>query len=132
MTGAATDRSTKYGTFIATALKKRGHATNAELLNEMRAAYPDVSATTVHRITARLLLAGKVRLAPTGRDNAMRYDANIEPHDHFMCTVCERLQDTVFEADIRDRIESLIGNGCSISGDLTVTGVCKNCKVRER
>lgn len=122
------DRATKYSTFVMNALAKRGHATNAELLYDARAQYPDVSATTIHRITSRLLLAGKVRLAPTGRDNAMRYDANIEPHDHFMCTVCERLRDAVFGSDIRDSIETHIGDGCSISGDLTVTGVCKYCK----
>ena len=126
------DRTTKYVVSVRDALTRRKHATNTEILDDVRKIFPEVSATTVHRVTARLLDSGEVRLAPPGRNNAMRFDINPSAHDHFMCTVCERLRDTVFSPEIRSQIEGFVGNGCSISGDLTVTGVCKKCKRREQ
>lgn len=122
------DRTTKYVVSVRDALAQRGHATNSEILDDVRTAFPEVSATTIHRVTARLLASGVIRLAPSGRQNAMRFDANAEVHDHFMCTICEQLCDTVLDHSIRQHIETLVGNGCSISGDLTVTGICKQCK----
>ncbi len=127
---ATPDRTTKYVTAVRRALEKRGHATNADLLAMLQVEYPAVSATTVHRVTARLLDAGEVRLAPSGNDHAMRFDVNNQPHDHFMCTTCGLLRDTQLGPSIRAEIEQSIADGCSISGDLVVSGVCKRCKER--
>lgn len=124
------DRTTRYVTAVREVLNKMGHASNTEILDNVKELYPSVSATTIHRVTARLLERGEIRLAPTKKDNAMRFDGNATPHDHFMCTICEQLRDTVFDQSIRRQIEKLISDGCSISGDLTVTGICKNCKRR--
>lgn len=124
------DRTTRYVTAVREVLNKMGHASNTEILDNVKELYPSVSATTIHRVTARLLERGEIRLAPTKKDNAMRFDGNATPHDHFMCTICEQLRDTVFDQPIRRQIEKLISDGCSISGDLTVTGICKNCKRR--
>ncbi len=123
---STTERQTKYCQSIEETLHFLGHATNAELLNNLQLTYPDLSATTVHRATARLASRGKIAIAPTDNSGSMRYDANIKPHDHFQCSVCGRLHDT----DIKDKIipilESTI-DGCSISGQLLVTGACKKC-----
>jgi Fur family peroxide stress response transcriptional regulator len=124
------DRTTRYVTAVREVLNKMGHASNTEILDNVKELYPSVSATTIHRVTARLLERGEIRLAPTKKDNAMRFDGNATLHDHFMCTICEQLRDTVFDQPIRRQIEKLISDGCSISGDLTVTGICKNCKRR--
>lgn len=124
------DRTTRYVTAVREVLNKMGHASNTEILDNVKELYPSVSATTIHRVTARLLERGEIRLAPTKKDNAMRFDGNATLHDHFMCTICEQLRDTVFDQSIRRQIEKLISDGCSISGDLTVTGICKNCKRR--
>tara|TARA_Y100001949_G_scaffold171476_1_gene174016 strand:+ start:1951 stop:2349 length:399 start_codon:yes stop_codon:yes gene_type:complete len=131
MTSVTTDRTTKYITSLRAALAKKGHATNAELLAELQLEYPELSATTVHRITARMVERGETRLAPAGENAAMRFDALATPHDHFMCTKCGKLRDAHLGEIIRQHIEATIGDGCSISGDLTVTGVCKDCKNKE-
>lgn len=126
MTAVALQRQTKYCRAIASALDVRGHATNAELLADLRAAYPDLSATTVHRATARLAARGDIALAPPTTDGAMRYDSQTLPHDHFICSTCGNLRDT----DIRDKLipllEESIGD-CRISGRLTISGTCKSC-----
>ncbi len=119
-------RTTKYTAAVADYVLRVGHATNAEILAALHTDYPDLSATTVHRITCRLAGRGKLQLAPS-LSNTMRYDANLEPHDHFMCNGCGMLKDAKLGNVIRPIIEREIGDGCSISGSLTVSGVCKKC-----
>jgi Fe2+ or Zn2+ uptake regulation protein len=119
-------RQTKYCKSIEHILSSLGHATNAEMLAILRERYPDVSATTVHRATARLAERHIIGTAPTTLDGSMRYDANIMPHDHFQCTRCDILRDI----DIKDSIVTVIEgslNGCRISGRLTIRGICSKC-----
>lgn len=120
-------RTTKYISLVHSVMTHVGHATNSELLLALREKYPSLSATTVHRITSRMASRGELRLAPSGKDNALRYDANITAHDHFMCESCGMLKDALLGDSIRERIEVAIGKDCSISGSLTVSGICKNC-----
>lgn len=122
----ASQRQTKYCRDIVSLLQKVGHATNAELLQQLRTQYPRLSATTVHRATMRLSARGKIGIAPPALDGSVRYDANIVPHDHFMCNSCGRVQD----AHIKDAVVPLIERsiaGCRISGQITVSGICKTC-----
>lgn len=119
-------RQTKYCLAIKTLLEKRGHASNAELLEALRATFPDVSATTIHRATARLAARGELAVAPPTETGAMRYDANTAPHDHFSCSNCGKLVDT----DIAEEVSELLATsieGCRISGRILVSGICKQC-----
>lgn len=120
-------RQTKYCEAIEHALKAKGHATNSELIALLRQTFPELSATTVHRATARLASRGRISVAPSATDGSMRYDANITPHDHFLCTKCGILRDTDIKQQVVPILEQSIGD-CSISGRITVSGVCKNCK----
>jgi Fur family transcriptional regulator, peroxide stress response regulator len=119
-------RETKYCKAIALQLKKLGHASNSELLTELRLIFPNVSATTVHRATARLAKRNAIALAPHSKDGSLRYDTNTQPHDHFMCTVCGVIKD----ANVVDKIIPILEDtikDCRISGRLTLSGVCKKC-----
>ncbi|PID32294.1 hypothetical protein CR970_01295 [Candidatus Saccharibacteria bacterium] len=120
-------RTSKYIVAIRRLMDERGHATNAELLTALQQEFPGLSATTVHRVTARLAQRGDLQLAPSGPDNALRYDANTSPHDHFMCQCCGKLRDVDLSTMVRPQIERAIGSSCSISGPLTVSGVCQKC-----
>ncbi len=123
------ERQTKYCTSIVSLLKRMGHATNQELLVELRRVYPGLSATTVHRATQRLASRGKIAIAPNAVDGSIRYDANTKPHDHFACDKCNQLVD----ADLKDKIMPIINRsivGCDISGRLTIAGVCHNCLIK--
>lgn len=119
-------RQTKYCTEIKQQLTAAGHATNAQLLSKLRIKFPKLSATTVHRASSRLAGRGDIAIAPSDRAGSIRYDINAKPHDHFQCTSCESLID----ANVRDKIAPIIEQsigGCSISGQLTINGTCKNC-----
>ncbi|NTW61291.1 hypothetical protein HGB24_01200 [Candidatus Saccharibacteria bacterium] len=120
-------RQTKYCLAIEDELARLGHATNARLLELLRQNYPDLSATTIHRATTRLCGRGEISIAPPAPDGSIQYDSNTEPHDHFQCSVCGMLKDTNIKAKIIDTLESSIGD-CDVSGQLTIIGICKNCK----
>lgn len=122
------DRTSKYIQAAREAMRSFGHATNAQLLDQLRVSFPDLSATTVHRITSRMLARGELQLAPSSHHNVTRLDYNLEPHDHFRCEQCDQLKDAHFAEKIRPLLEVAVGDGCSISGSLTVSGVCKKCR----
>lgn len=122
----ATTRQTKYCQAIAAVMQQRGHATNAELLGELRREFPDLSATTVHRATARLAERGELALAPPTQSGAMRYDTNTAPHDHFSCTQCGLLVDADIAHGVSDLLAASI-KGCRMSGRVVVSGICKQC-----
>jgi Fur family peroxide stress response transcriptional regulator len=125
-TAAIPQRQTKYCQAIENVLAECGHATNAELLIELQKSFPDVSATTVHRATARLADRGTIGIAPPTQDGSMQYDANTSPHDHFQCSNCGLLRDTNIKSKVIPILEASI-DGCSISGQLTISGICKEC-----
>ncbi len=119
-------KNTRYSVAVRDYLRHSGHATNAQILQHLRQSYPDLSATTVHRITTRLLERGTIACAPLSKDHAIRFDTNLEPHDHFQCTRCDRIQDVVLPKELFDSIQQTMG-GCKLSGRLTVQGACKKC-----
>lgn len=124
---ATAQRQTKYCQSIETLLALMGHATNTELLVELHKTYPNLSATTVHRATVRLATRGLIAVAPPSRDGSIRYDTNVIPHDHFVCTSCGMLRDT----DVKDKVAPILESSmddCHISGRLTISGLCKHCK----
>lgn len=123
---SALHRQTRYCTEIEMILKTFGHATNAKILLHIRKSYPDLSATTVHRATTRLAHRGAIAIAPSTSDGSMQYDSNLSPHDHFQCLSCGLLKDAKVKDKIIPILESSINN-CSISGQLTITGVCSQC-----
>ncbi|MBW4062066.1 transcriptional repressor [Candidatus Saccharibacteria bacterium] len=120
-------RQSKYCSEILHVMGTATHATNQELLSSLRLTFPEVSATTIHRATARLADRGQLGMAPAAHDGSMRYDVNPLPHDHFQCSVCYRLRDADFREKVIDVIRSSIPD-CEIGGRLVITGVCKDCK----
>ncbi|MEO8104740.1 MAG: transcriptional repressor [Candidatus Saccharibacteria bacterium] len=123
---AVAQRRSKYCQAIEMEIAKLGHATNTELLTALRLTYPDLSATTVHRATTRLASRGTIAVAPSRTDGSMCYDAETTPHDHFQCVACGMLRDTEVKAKIIPILEESTAD-CSISGQLTISGICKNC-----
>lgn len=127
---ATSQRQTKYCQAIEALLAMKGHATNSMLLIELQKTYPYLSATTVHRATARLATRGSIAVAPPSRDGSIRYDTNVIPHDHFVCISCGILRDTDVKEKVIPILESSMDD-CRISGRLTISGLCKHCKEKK-
>lgn len=121
-----TGRDTKYSKEILSTMSSLGHATNAQLLVSLRRTYPDVSATTVHRVTARLLERKKVLEAPADIHGSMRYDTNVALHDHFICNGCGGIRDINIATDLLPQVSQALG-GCKITGRLVIYGTCEKC-----
>lgn len=120
------ERTTKYSAAVREFMARAGHATNGQILAHLQRTYPELSATTVHRITARMLERGELAAAPDAADHAARFDAELAPHDHFQCRRCDRLRDVVLPADMFERIQAMMGD-CRLNGRLTVQGACNKC-----
>ncbi|MDO8265926.1 MAG: transcriptional repressor [Candidatus Saccharibacteria bacterium] len=124
-------RSTKYSTDVISILDMFGHATNLEIMNELRKRHPKISATTVHRITARLHERKQFSSAPPDQNGSMRYDSNTEPHDHFICRICGGIRDLNVAKSFIPEISKALG-GCEISGNLIIYGDCDKCRAKIR
>lgn len=120
-------RETKYTRAVRNQLKRRGHATNAELAGAIRNVYPGVSDTTIHRVTQRFYERGLVEIAPKASDGAVRYDNNNTRHDHFMCQGCNTLKDVLIPSAVRLQLQQLV-DGCCLNGSLLIIGDCNKCK----
>lgn len=123
-----TPRSTKYCRAIELIVKNFGHATNQEIHAALRLKYPKVSLTTVHRVTTRLFLRGRIAQAPTTSDGSLRYDANLSEHDHFICAQCGGVRDINTAPQTIDILEEALG-GCRVTGRLVIYGSCQKCEI---
>jgi Fe2+ or Zn2+ uptake regulation protein len=123
-------RSTKYTQEVSRIIETSGHVTNAEILEELRKIYSDVTATTVHRVTTRLAEHGRITEAPHDRHGAIRYDNNIKSHDHFLCQSCGGIKDIDVAEQVIPSISRALG-GCRITGRLVIYGSCENCLVKK-
>lgn len=96
-----------------------------QLLHEEQ---PDISLATVYRNLA--LFKSQGLAVSVGTVNGIeRFDGNTQPHVHFICTGCGRVDDLfqVEQPDLTDYEKDL---GCRIdSTQLTLTGLCRECLV---
>lgn len=67
------------------------HPTAAELHAALLPELPRLSLATVYRNLEVLVSEGEVE--PVASSGALRYDGNLEPHHHFNCEACGRIQD---------------------------------------
>ena len=128
---ATTPRATKYTIAVLSYLQHHNHSTNLQIVEALRQEFPEVSKTTIHRVTGRLLEQGKIRCAPPSHDNSARFDSNVLPHDHFNCKRCDQLRDIYVPRELLQQVQSQLGK-CQIDGSVVLTGVCGRCSGSKR
>lgn len=125
-------RITHQRTEIFRELAARDDHPGAETVyQQVRRRVPAISRDTVYRTLALLEAQGLIRKAEI-LFNQGRYDANTEPHHHFVCTVCGRVQD--FQSEALDDLplpRSLKSLGRVRSANVQVRGVCSACAGRK-
>ncbi|MBQ2928052.1 MAG: transcriptional repressor [Oscillospiraceae bacterium] len=112
---------------ILTCLQGTDKHPSAEMVHEMlHAEHPDISLATVYRNLARFKAQGLISSVATVRGTE-RFDANTQPHVHFICTGCDAVIDLHQIPMPRYNREEC--GGCRIeSCQLTFTGLCGNCQ----
>lgn len=123
-------RSTKYSSAVLSYVRSHGHATNTDILTALRTDWPELSATTVHRVTARLASHSELALAPKDIDGNLRYDANTKQHHHFYCACCDVIRDIQLDTTLLRQLEEGLG-GCKLNGQLLINGACGKCALKE-
>ena len=102
---------------------------SAEMLHAMlQPEHPDISLATVYRNLALFKSQGLIQsLGTVG--GIERFDGNVEPHVHFICTSCHAIIDLpqiavpeVLNQEVHDQTGGQIST-CQ----LTFIGQCKNC-----
>lgn len=103
---------------------------SAEMVHEMlQKEHPDISLATVYRNLSRFKSQGIIQSVATVR-GIERFDANTDPHVHFICTGCDAVIDLhqIQMPQAADYEPAKCGN-CQIqSCQLTFTGLCSNCQ----
>lgn len=100
---------------------------SAETLYQMlHEEQPDISLATVYRNLA--LFKSQGLAVSVGTVNGIeRFDGNTQPHVHFICTGCGRVDD-LFQVEQPDYTGYEKDLGCRIdSTQLTLTGLCRDC-----
>jgi Fur family peroxide stress response transcriptional regulator len=86
------------------------HPSAEELHTAVRRAMPTLSLATVYKTLDTLAAIGAVR--PVSRRGARgRWDANLAPHHHLLCTECGRVTDVV-----EPRLDAVAGPAAAVAG----------------
>jgi Fur family peroxide stress response transcriptional regulator len=102
------------------------HATVEELWSVLNARHARASRATVYNTLHILVEAGLVReLSLEGK--AARYDANLDPHHHFVCDRCGAVEDVDW-SDIPDLSRSRSGKRRIRSYEVVLRGECARCR----
>jgi Fe2+ or Zn2+ uptake regulation protein/O6-methylguanine-DNA--protein-cysteine methyltransferase len=104
------------------------HLSAEEVLSRASQAVPEIGRGTVYATLAELAELGL--LGSVGNPEAVRYETNVEPHDHFRCRLCLRLFDV--ELGGRD-IQTRTLPGYSIEAvAVHAEGICAQCHDYQR
>ena len=102
---------------------------SAEMVHEMlQETHPDISLATVYRNLARFKAQGMIQSVATVR-GIERFDANTNPHVHFICTGCDAVLD-LHQIEVPQTLNSSVEktSGCHVHNcQLTFTGLCGRC-----
>lgn len=113
---------------IITFLKSRtDHPTADTVYQEIRNVIPNISLGTVYRNLSLLSERGEIlRLTCNGKTD--RFDADTQPHYHFICKTCGCVQDANLPYyEQLDGLADAAFDGLITHHTLLFEGYCKNC-----
>ena len=103
---------------------------SAEMVYEMlQKEHPDISLATVYRNLAWFKSQGMIQSVATVR-GIERFDANTDPHVHFICSGCDAVLDLP-QIEVPQSLSCSVEqcSGCNVqSCQLTFTGLCGSCQ----
>ena len=104
------------------------HPSAETIYSDLKAEIPDLSIGTVYRNLTHFRKQGLVSSIATV-NGIERFDANTEPHVHFICEGCDAVIDLHQLSTPQALCSEAEGSiGCSVSGcQLSFTGKCRDC-----
>ncbi len=110
-------------------MQTKEHPTADTVYMNIRATHPNISLGTVYRNLNLLAEQGEI-LKINCQDGSDRFDANPDPHYHFICKECGKVMD--LEMESIDHIINAAGKGFGgkIEGHVTYFyGLCPDCNM---
>lgn len=111
----------------ANLLERQDHPTADQILNDLNQDAPTSSQATVYLSLQTLRDAGLVREVLL-EQGVCRYDANVEPHHHFQCKCCGKIEDIDWDAFEGLSFRKLRAGLKVHSYEVTVNGICDRCE----
>lgn len=105
-------------------VESREHPTAAMVYQEAKKIMPSIATGTVYRNLGLMVDAGEVLKIPIPGEPD-RFDGNVKPHGHLVCSRCGRVED-FFVDGIEEKIQEQIGMEVT-NYELKVQGLCKAC-----
>ena len=106
------------------------HLTAGELFERVRRRYPTIAYGTVYRSLHLLVKHGLIQEL-TFADQASRFDARVERHDHVFCAECGLLDDVEFTVARIAQYVAADRSGFEIMHHHTMfTGRCPACRTK--
>lgn len=100
----------------------KSHPNVAWIYSQAQQQMPDIGLATVYRNLEELCACGRIRKI-SARNNPERYDADVSPHTHFVCTRCNQI------TDLPSGAVDVICNCSDVEFvDVMLYGVCEKCK----
>jgi Fur family ferric uptake transcriptional regulator/Fur family peroxide stress response transcriptional regulator len=102
------------------------HPTADQIGAELNLHFPRASRATIYNTLNALRDAGLIQEVYVDGYVA-RYDTNLDEHHHFVCRVCDKLEDVPLSA-ITALPESELGAGYAVENyEIVLRGVCPSC-----
>jgi len=76
---------------------REDHPTADMVYTSIREEFPNISLGTVYRNLSLLIELGEIKKVTT--DGAVRFDAKLTPHSHFICRKCGRVMDVMLPVE---------------------------------
>lgn len=104
------------------------HPSTEIIYKNIKNYYPNISLTTVYRTLETFEKLGLISVVNV-LYNAARYDANLDPHHHIVCSECKKIEDVYDDNLTGLEISNSNIKGYEISGySIMLNGLCKTCK----
>ena len=125
---ATTKNFRKRGAILECLRCSKAHPSADMVYAMLQKDHPDISLATVYRNLALFKKQGLIQSVGTV-GGVERFDGNIEPHVHFICTGCDAVLDLP-EMQVPQTLcgDAAAGVGGTVSGcQLTFSGLCGEC-----
>jgi Fur family transcriptional regulator, peroxide stress response regulator len=110
-------------------VRSREHPTADQISAALNRRFPRASRATVYNTLNALRDAGLVHEVYMD-DAVARFDANLDEHHHFVCRVCDKLEDVPVEA-VGELPTYKVGRGYKVENyEIVMRGVCAACQRR--
>lgn len=111
----------------ANLLERQDHPTVEQILEDVNADLPIASKASVYSALTVLREVNLVREVLLD-EGVTRYDANMNPHHHFVCRGCGAIHDLPWQAFSSFDINHFSKDLLAESYEVTVKGLCSSCQ----